>query len=475
MCRVKIQVILFLTVICAAASTHAGSAFPLDKGAPEGEGACGEDLTIMSFNIRFLNLSDGENGWGTRKALVEDVIARYDPDLVGMQEALLFQWFPMLDVLTQYESLGVGRDDGDITGEYANIYYRKDRFEVLESNTFWFSTTPDVPGSTSWGAGSIRICTWARFRDMETGTAFYLANMHLDNSSSLSRSNSVDLLLERIADWTDPVYLTGDFNMGEGTSPIVRLKEDGPFIDTFRVVRPDATAVRTFHSFTGAIAGSKIDYVFARPGTAVSSADIIRDDYDGSYPSDHYPVIATVTLPCIAGEGEGEGEGKGEGEGEAAAEGEGAAEGGSEGEGEGEAAAEGEGAAEGGSEGEGEAGAEGEGAAEGGSEGEGEGCPVDSFHTADQDSSNSIELTELLRIVQFYNSDGFGCQMGTEDGYAPGSLDQDCCPHDSDYSIDDPWTLGLPEVLRAIQIFNSGGYTYCPGNGTEDGFCPDTA
>ena len=100
-------------------------------------------------------------------------------------------------------------------------------------------------------------------------------------------------------------------------------------------------------------------------------------------------------------------------------------------------------------------------------------CAIGYFHSADSNIDNRFELFEIMRIVQFYNAGGFGCEAGTEDGYAPNDPDQDCCPHDSDYSpnFTRSWVIGLSELLRAVQIFNLGGYTYCPGQGTEDGFC----
>ena len=121
---------------------------------------------------------------------------------------------------------------------------------------------------------------------------------------------------------------------------------------------------------------------------------------------------------------------------------------------------------------------EGEGASEGGgegvAEGEGEGTAVDQYHTADQDQNHRVNLVELLRVIQFYNLGDFRCAIppeSTEDGYAPGVGDTSCAPHDSDYAPRD-WRIGLSELLRLIQFFNAGGYSYCPESGTEDGFCP---
>ncbi len=93
-------------------------------------------------------------------------------------------------------------------------------------------------------------------------------------------------------------------------------------------------------------------------------------------------------------------------------------------------------------------------------------------HTADQDGSGTVSLSELLRVVQFFNSNGYACAEGTEDGYAPGSGAQDCTRHASDYDAT-PWAISLSELLRLIQFFNSGGYA--PAADTEDGYGPGAA
>ncbi|HPO14815.1 MAG TPA: leucine-rich repeat domain-containing protein [Candidatus Hydrogenedentes bacterium] len=91
-------------------------------------------------------------------------------------------------------------------------------------------------------------------------------------------------------------------------------------------------------------------------------------------------------------------------------------------------------------------------------------------HTADINSDGMIELAELLRVIQFFSNGGFHCETGTEDGYAPGITgDHSCTPHDSDYNQQD-WTIVLSELLRLIQYFNSGSYYSC--SDSEDGFCP---
>jgi ELWxxDGT repeat protein len=99
-----------------------------------------------------------------------------------------------------------------------------------------------------------------------------------------------------------------------------------------------------------------------------------------------------------------------------------------------------------------------------------EGPCVGQYSSADTNHDNAIGLSELLRVIQLFNSNGYHCQAGTEDGYAPGPGGESCVPHSSDYAPQD-WTISLSELLRLIQFFNSGGYHACPGMGTEDGYC----
>ncbi len=197
-------------------------------------------------------------------------------------------------------------------------------------------------------------------------------------------------------------------------------------------------------------------------------------------PIDYVTAALNPTIyPGFVPEGEGGGEGEAEGEAEGYAEG--VSEGSVEGvlEGEGTVEGEEEGVPSEGSPEEGEGVLEGEGTVEGEEEGvpsegspeEGEGGVEDEFLTADQDQDNLISLSELLRVIQFFNSGGYHCEAGTEDGYAPGPGDETCAPYDSDYNPQD-WEISLSELLRVIQFFNSGGYHACPGEGTEDGFCP---
>ena len=269
-------------------------------------------ITVMSFNIRYGTANDGENSWEHRKALLVDVIRQESPDLIGTQEGLRFQLNYIKEELPGYGEVGVGRNDGLTAGEYSAILYRSDRFSVLDSGTFWFSDTPEVPGSMHWGNTITRICSWARFEDRESGHTFYHYNLHLDHQSQMSRERSVELLTKRIHDRPDPapVIVTGDFNAAEGNRAIRYLKGDSPraslrtessppppgLRDTFRVLHPDETEVGTFNGFGGSSSRGKIDYVLVDDGWQVVEGAIVRTSREGRYPSDHFPVTARLLI-----------------------------------------------------------------------------------------------------------------------------------------------------------------------------------
>jgi endonuclease/exonuclease/phosphatase family metal-dependent hydrolase len=263
----------------------------------------------MSFNIRYGTAQDGENSWEHRRAAVVEVVESYRPDVLGFQEALRFQLDELGAAMPRYQEIGVGRSDGVEAGEYAAIFVDRSRLEVLNSGTFWFSDTPEAPGSTSWGNDIPRICTWARLRDRAGGRSFYVYNSHWDHRSQPSRERSADLLMDRIAQREardDPVLVTGDFNAGESNPAFLHLLSDyapGGFrlFDTFRALHPDATGVGTFNGFEGLTDGEKIDAVLASGEWEVLEAEIIRAAPDSRYPSDHFPVVARLGHRVIGG------------------------------------------------------------------------------------------------------------------------------------------------------------------------------
>lgn len=293
-------------ILCLAAGILAAVAAVTPLARATGASQPGESLAVMTFNIRYGTANDGENRWANRRDFLFDVIRDADSDVIGLQEALDGQLREIVKALPVYAVIGVGRDDGKTKGEYAAILFRRDRLRVSDSGTFWFSDTPGVPASKSWGNNTTRICTWARFVDRD-GHALWHYNLHLDNESQPSRERSTAFLAERMAQRRlpdEPAIVTGDFNAGEDNPALAALLGPRPgaqgslMVDTFRVRYPSEKVVGTFTGFVAAETnGPKIDYILVPPGTDVLAASIVRTSREGRYASDHFPVTARVRLP----------------------------------------------------------------------------------------------------------------------------------------------------------------------------------
>lgn len=256
-----------------------------------------EPLRVMSFNIRYGSADDGDNSWPHRAEAVKQTIADYAPHVLGLQEALRFQIDELREKFPSYDEVGVGRDDGKQKGEYAAILVDRRRLEIVDQGTFWFSETPEVVASTSWGNEIPRIATWSRLTDRAADREFYVYNVHWDHVSQNSRERSARLLLNRIAgvDAT-AIIVTGDFNANEQNAAFRALvtSDVAALQDTYRQLHRDADSVGTFHGFRGGRRGGKIDAVLATDAWKTVDARIVDDAPAGRYPSDHYPVTATL-------------------------------------------------------------------------------------------------------------------------------------------------------------------------------------
>lgn len=254
---------------------------------------------VMSFNIRYGTAPDGDHAWPNRRAPVASLIEDHAPHLLGVQEALREQLDQLAPALPHHRELGVGRDDGVAAGEYTALFVDTLRFRVIDHGTFWFSDTPAVPGSTSWGNRITRISTWARLVDRAAGDTVRVYNLHWDHESQPSRERSAALLLDRLRTDgapSDLLIVIGDFNADEANPAFravigdrrVRLR------DAFRAVQEEAAIVGTYHAFRGDSTGGMIDHVLVGDHLEVIDAGIDRRRFGELWPSDHFAVWAIV-------------------------------------------------------------------------------------------------------------------------------------------------------------------------------------
>ena len=284
-------------------------------------------MLVGTYNIRLKVASDSVNGevWSKRCQVMCDQLNFMSPDIFGTQEVLHPQLVDMLKGLDGYDFIGVGRDDGKQGGEYAAIFYKKDRLRLLDYGNFWLNETPVRPG-LGWDAACIRICTWGKFAG-QTATndeAFYFFNLHMDLVGVVARREAAKLIVSKIREIAQvaPVIVTGDFNVDQTDEIYGIFTNSGLLKDSFDAARLRFAENGTFNGFDINIyTVSRIDHVFVSPATQVESYGMLTNSYwvpnDASdkmkkdpnapqeisfstytrhQPSDHYPVFVRLKL-----------------------------------------------------------------------------------------------------------------------------------------------------------------------------------
>lgn len=260
------------------------------------------DITWATFNMRYDNPDDGPNNWQFRRDSVARFIQEQGMDIIGMQEVLHSQLEDLKTRLPEYAEVGVGRDDGKTKGEYAPIFYRKERFEVLDSNTFWLSQYPDSAGFIGWDGACTRIATWAKMKDRQSGKILMAVNTHFDHIGVEARRKGALLIIDKIKEIVGdrPAVLTGDFNVDD-RSEAYRTITTNDFVlkDAHKAATRKEGVNYTFHDYGRIHPDSceKIDFIFVTPQIKVNSSYIPQEaNQEGKFLSDHNPVIAHLSL-----------------------------------------------------------------------------------------------------------------------------------------------------------------------------------
>ncbi len=298
-----IYVALAVTVACCSSSTGEKGQDPVVNGGPQVAPVGDTSLNVMSFNIRYDNSEDGENGWSTRRDRAANAIKFYDVDILGTQETLHNQLVDLQDRLPGYAHIGVGREDGKEAGEYSPIWYKKDRFTLQKSGYFWLSETPDVAGSKGWDGACERIATWAVLTDNMTGKSFFFINTHLDHVGVVARREGINLLFDKINEYSDglPVIVTGDFNSTPDSDVVKHVtdtKNSNHLTDSRQLADVVYGPSWSWHDF-GEIPYEQrplLDYVFVRGNIDVDRYGVLAETENGKFLSDHAPLLVNLTL-----------------------------------------------------------------------------------------------------------------------------------------------------------------------------------
>ncbi len=253
-----------------------------------------QPIQIISYNIRLNVASDGINAWPNRKDNVKALVKFYDADILCVQEALPEQFDDLL-ANTEFDVVGVGRDDGQRKGEFSAIYFNKKRFEKKDGGTFWLSTTPAVP-SKGWDAALNRICSWVKLYDKANKKTFVVFNTHYDHIGVQARIESAKLIKQKIQEIAPslPVVFTGDLNVTPETEAIATIKS---FLSDAKEVTIEAPygPTGTFNAFKwDSPLKDKIDYIFVNKSFGVQKFGVLSDSKDMRYYSDHLPILAKL-------------------------------------------------------------------------------------------------------------------------------------------------------------------------------------
>ena len=282
-------------------------------------------MVVATYNLRNANGGDSTNGngWGQRYLYIAQIVQFHGFDIFGTQEGKYPQLQDLRQAMPGYDYIGVGRDDGKQAGEHSAIFYRTDKFEVLEHGDFWLSEITDRPNK-GWDAVLPRICTWGEFRDKQTGFTFLFFNLHMDHVGVQARAESAKLILKKIKEFPKrlPAILTGDFNVDQTSESYKLLDGSGIMRDSYEIADFRYAPNGTFNGFhPDRKTDSRIDHLFLTKEFEVKKYGILTDTYrsevkesaqkeqNGNFPkevslskyealtpSDHFPVMIVVEV-----------------------------------------------------------------------------------------------------------------------------------------------------------------------------------
>jgi|ETNmetMinimDraft_25_1059894.scaffolds.fasta_scaffold19374_2 endonuclease/exonuclease/phosphatase family metal-dependent hydrolase len=282
--RNTLALLLVLAGLASCAQTPEGNTLPPGP----------ERLRVMTFNIRNGMARDGEHNWPARRDLVAERIRTTDPDVLALQEAFAFQLVDLADVLAGYTKIGQHREGGQ-GGEFSGLFVRNN-LRVVDQGEFWFSESPEVPGSKSWDSSLPRMTAWVDLGFDASNRGIRIYGTHYDHRGPVARRRASEMIVAH-AEGLERVIVMGDLN-AKAENPPLRAYWDADFSSAVETTLPDETR-GTFNGFrdeTGGGRGRRIDFVLLRGALQAESAAILGGRVEGLFPSDHDAVKASVVL-----------------------------------------------------------------------------------------------------------------------------------------------------------------------------------
>ncbi len=250
-------------------------------------------LKIVTSNIRFANPADGQNDWEFRRPLLLSLLDDLSADILGTQEGREPQIRELAEGLKNLD-LVAGHRTWITERMYPCLFINPKKIKLIRSGDIWLSDTPSVPASKSFESSFPRLCTWAEVEITECGLKLMVINTHLDHVLQETRKMQARVLVDEIKlinSW--PKILMGDFN----ESPTTFIKEE--LLNGLNLKDPwvekGLKEETSHHSFKGLESGGdRIDWILVPENFAIEIIALEKRSFDGAFPSDHFPLFATV-------------------------------------------------------------------------------------------------------------------------------------------------------------------------------------
>lgn len=290
-----LKLVLVAALICAVVFGFYLPQYLLDKDNYSAAAKEETDvITVVSANVRCLSPEDlFKKSWFYRAPLLIQTLKSAAPDIIGFQEVTPVHKQYLDKALRGFGSVLLYRDDS-LIHESSPIYYSESKFDLIDKGGFWLSETPDVM-SKGWGAAFNRVCSYVILTQKTDGKQLVVFNTHLDNVSEEARINGIKLVLQKIEQFGGmPSIIMGDFNTGENTETYraaVSLFNDAKYQTA------DTDSGATYQGYGQSLNDENLDYfMLSKTGIETLSYKVLRDTYDGVYPSDHFPIRLDMKL-----------------------------------------------------------------------------------------------------------------------------------------------------------------------------------
>jgi endonuclease/exonuclease/phosphatase family metal-dependent hydrolase len=251
---------------------------------------------VMTFNIKYDNPMDQKNAWGDRKAELVKLIKEYQPGIIGFQEVLKHQLDYISSELEGYKFYGIGRDNGQNAGEFAPVFIDQSKYIFIDKGTFWLSETPLIP-SYGWNAACPRIATYVAVKEKTSGDIIHIINTHYDHRSRQARKESSKLIRKFLKNKNidqSKAIVMGDLNSLPASTAIDILET--MLTDSYnKYSESDSGPSGTFNRFKkNSKCKRRIDYILTRGFSVKSYQNVAKKRRNGSWISDHLPVIIEI-------------------------------------------------------------------------------------------------------------------------------------------------------------------------------------